>query len=72
MAALTQDAGGEQALREGGGQTSQLLSAEGFPLEAGMVERSLWACGMAGPSTPSWTCGRPAVLAAGERPGTLG
>eukprot|EP00966_Prymnesium_polylepis_P318934 7366358-Prymnesium_polylepis.1 len=33
VAALTQDAGGEQALREGGGQTNQLLSEEGFPLE---------------------------------------
>eukprot|EP00966_Prymnesium_polylepis_P058723 1360039-Prymnesium_polylepis.1 len=41
VTALTQDAGGEQALRDRGWQTSQLLSEEGFPLEAGIAERSL-------------------------------
>eukprot|EP00966_Prymnesium_polylepis_P037511 870779-Prymnesium_polylepis.1 len=67
MAALTQDAGGAQALQEGGGRTNQLLNKEGFPLEVEMVKRSRYAaCGMAGFSTPSWMCGRPA----GGRAGT--
>ena len=69
MAALTQDAGGEQALREGGGQTNQLLSEEGFPLEAEMVESSLrdgWIL-----HSISWMCGRPAGGRAGT-PASIG
>ena len=41
IAALAEDAGGEDALRQDGGRARLFLSDDGYPLEVDMVERSL-------------------------------